>query len=243
MVRKSGKKKRPPRISDSEWIVMKPFWDNGAMAARDLYDAVSAAQDWSYTTVKTMLSRLVKKGALDYTQVGNSYLYSPCFSRDEMVRTEVKSFSHRVLDGSLKPFLVGFFDGRNPSPGNLVDTLPLSPGGGRSEQVLEDIQAAGAPVVLDEEGPARHVDSHHRPVIALLDCLDRPVPLPLIDSQTILPQKQFAPPRQHVPMCVTDSAVDETRHGGIHSGQGVFVHALAPPRRRTAELVRSRGSW
>jgi BlaI family penicillinase repressor len=115
MVRKSGKKKRPPRISDSEWIVMKPFWDDGAMAARDLYDAVSASQDWSYTTVKTMLSRLVKKGALDYTQVGNSYLYSPCFSRDEMVRTEVKSFSHRVLDGSLKPFLVGFFDGRNPS--------------------------------------------------------------------------------------------------------------------------------
>jgi BlaI family penicillinase repressor len=112
---KEKKPSKPPRLSESEWTVMKAFWENGALAARDLFAALPSNHGWSYKTVKTMLARLVRKGALEYTQVGNSYLYSARFSRDAMVRSAVKHFSRRVLDGALKPFLVNFFDEKNVS--------------------------------------------------------------------------------------------------------------------------------
>ena len=111
----SKKISKPPRLSEGEWIVMKPFWEKGALAARDLFASISSSSTWSYKTVKTMLARLVKKGVLEYTQIGNSYLYSPRFSKDEMIKAEVKKFSHHILGGSLRPFLVNFFEGRNPS--------------------------------------------------------------------------------------------------------------------------------
>ena len=115
MKRRAKKVSSPPRLSEAEWIIMKPFWERGALAARDLFAALSSNNQWAYKTVKTMLARLVKKAALEYTQVGNSYLYRARFSQEAMVRAAVKNFSHRVLDGALEPFLVHFFEGREPS--------------------------------------------------------------------------------------------------------------------------------
>ena len=74
-----------PRLSDMEWEVKKPLWKQGPMAARDIYESVPDSFGWAYETVKTMLARLVKKGVLIYDQVGNSYLYSPMFTRSEMM--------------------------------------------------------------------------------------------------------------------------------------------------------------
>jgi len=115
MSEKDKKKTKPPRISEAEWIVMKPLWEKGDLAARDIYASLPPNHKWSYKTVKTMLARLVKKGVLEFSQIGNSYLYHPGFTHNEMVRYEVKTFSRRVLDGTLKPFLVNFFEGRRPS--------------------------------------------------------------------------------------------------------------------------------
>jgi BlaI family penicillinase repressor len=106
---------KPPRLSEAEWTIMKRFWEKGALAARDLYAALPPSHTWSYKTVKTMLARLVKKGALHYRQIGNSYLYDARFGRDEMVKSAVKHFSRRVLDGALRPFLVSFFEDKRPS--------------------------------------------------------------------------------------------------------------------------------
>ena len=114
-LQKMNPAKKVPRLSQAEWTVMKPLWDNKAMAARDIYQALPPSHGWAYKTVKTMLARLVKKGALEYTQVGNSYLYKPCHSRKEMTHSEVRGFKERVLDGALQPFLVSFFEGRQPS--------------------------------------------------------------------------------------------------------------------------------
>ena len=104
-----------PKLSETEWTVMKAFWDEGDLAARDVYAVLPPHHGWAYKTVKTMLSRLVKKGALEYSQVGNSYLYRHRIQREEMVRQAVRTFSDRVLGGAFEPFLVNFFEGRRPS--------------------------------------------------------------------------------------------------------------------------------
>ena len=97
-----------PKLSDMEWEILKPLWEKGPMAARDIYEEVPKEHAWAYKTVKTMLARLVKKGALTYDQIGNSYLYRPVYPRGEMTHAAVTSFVQRVFDGALNPFLAYF---------------------------------------------------------------------------------------------------------------------------------------
>lgn len=97
-----------PSISDAEWEVMKVLWDHHPLAASDVVRRLAGRRDWSPRTVKTMLNRLVRKGALTFRADGKRYLYSPAVSRRETVRAESQSFLHRVFEGSAGPMLVHF---------------------------------------------------------------------------------------------------------------------------------------
>ena len=108
MSRQSDSNDPLPSLSNAEWEVMKVVWDAGQSAARDVYAALPEDHGWAYKTVKTLLARLVTKGALDYVQVGNSYLYRPVYPRDEMMRKEVRGFVDRVFDGAATPGLAHF---------------------------------------------------------------------------------------------------------------------------------------
>ncbi|MBI4557700.1 MAG: BlaI/MecI/CopY family transcriptional regulator [Candidatus Hydrogenedentes bacterium] len=99
-----------PRLSEAEWEVIKPLWKHGPMAARDIYKDIPDKFGWAYKTVKTMLARLVKKGAVTYDQIGNSYLYRPVYSREEMTRSATGTFIQRVFDGAWSPLLAHFVE-------------------------------------------------------------------------------------------------------------------------------------
>jgi len=108
-----------PALSNAEWEVMKVFWQRGPLAARDLYSALPEDRGWAYQTVKTLLSRLVQKGALSYQRVGNSYLYKAACSRKQMTRREVADFVDRVFDGAPSPVLAAFIERSDLSPEDL----------------------------------------------------------------------------------------------------------------------------
>jgi BlaI family penicillinase repressor len=103
-----------PKLSDLEWEIMKPLWEHGPMAARDIFDRVPEDFGWAYETVKTMLARLVKKGALTYDQVGNSFLYRPAFTRTEMAKVAAGSFLERVFDGGVSMLFASFMERATP---------------------------------------------------------------------------------------------------------------------------------
>jgi BlaI family penicillinase repressor len=97
-------------LAPAEWEVMKVFWERGELAARDVFAALPKGHGWAYKTVKTLLSRLVAKGALTYEQVANSYLYRAAVKRDEMTRQEVRSIFQRLASQALKPVLAHFIE-------------------------------------------------------------------------------------------------------------------------------------
>lgn len=99
-----------PAISDAEWEVMKVLWEKGPMAARDVFKALAIETKWSIQTVKTLLSRLAAKGAVEYDQVGNSYLYRAAVKRDAVTHKETKGFLNRVFDGAAFSFLAHFVE-------------------------------------------------------------------------------------------------------------------------------------
>jgi BlaI family penicillinase repressor len=99
-----------PALSPAEWLVMTVLWEREALDARGVFAALADDREWAYQTVKTLLSRLVAKGAVEYDQVGNSYLYRPAVARDEMTREEVRSVLERVVGAAVSPVLAHFID-------------------------------------------------------------------------------------------------------------------------------------
>lgn len=97
-----------PRISEAEWAVMEVLWASAPATARDVHAALGSDRDWTLHTVKTLLARLLDKGALDHEVEGKRYLYSPAVSREECVREESRSFLERVHRGEASPLLARF---------------------------------------------------------------------------------------------------------------------------------------
>ncbi|NLC44446.1 MAG: BlaI/MecI/CopY family transcriptional regulator [Clostridiales bacterium] len=100
--------KEVPQISDSEWKVMKVIWDKPPYTAKRVIEELSSSSDWQPKTIKTLLSRLVKKGVLGYDNQDRSYLYYPLFKEEECIREENHSFLERVYNGSLNLMLTKF---------------------------------------------------------------------------------------------------------------------------------------
>jgi BlaI family penicillinase repressor len=96
------------QISDAEWIVMNLIWRSSPIEAAEVVDQIAAANGWSQATVKTMLHRLVRKGALATAQNGKKYLYSPAVRREACVRQASRSFLERVFGGDATPALIHF---------------------------------------------------------------------------------------------------------------------------------------
>lgn len=99
-----------PVLSPAEWRVMTTLWEQGELDARGVYSVIADEREWAYQTVKTLLSRLVAKGAVEYDQVGNSYLYRPAVPREEMTRQEVRSVIDRVVGAAVSPVLAHFIN-------------------------------------------------------------------------------------------------------------------------------------
>jgi BlaI family penicillinase repressor len=99
-----------PALSPAEWRVMTTLWEHGALDARGVFSAIADEREWAFQTVKTLLSRLVAKEAVEYDQVGNSYLYRAAVPREEMTRQEVRSVFDRVVGAAVSPVLAHFID-------------------------------------------------------------------------------------------------------------------------------------
>lgn len=99
-----------PKISESEWLVMRVLWSKSPLAAQEVFEQLDGKTKWKPKTVKTLIDRLVNKGAVKYEKDGRRYLYYPAVGRDECITTERRSFVRRVYGGVTKPMLAAFLE-------------------------------------------------------------------------------------------------------------------------------------
>ena len=95
------------KISDAEWLVMQIAWERREVSAADVIERLSGAS-WSHRTIRTLLARLVSKGALKTSTSGRRYLYRPAVAKADCVRQESRSFLKRVFAGNAAELLVHF---------------------------------------------------------------------------------------------------------------------------------------
>jgi len=78
--------KKTPRISETEWEVMKVVWAEAPCSAGQIIERLTRADPtWHPKTVKAFLNRLVKKRALGFRKEGRAYLYRPLAREGECV--------------------------------------------------------------------------------------------------------------------------------------------------------------
>jgi len=115
----------PAGLSPAEWEIMKVMWQRGPSAARDVFASLPEDHGWAYKTVKTLLSRLVAKGALGYDQIGNSYLYRALAERESMTRQEVRGVLQRLISHTCSPVLAQFIQESNLTDKEIRDLKKL----------------------------------------------------------------------------------------------------------------------
>jgi predicted transcriptional regulator len=93
------------RISDAEHAVMEVLWEEAPLAASDVADRVDPERGWSVRTVKTLLSRLLAKGALVHEEEGRRYLYRPAIAREDFVERESEKLLDRMFGGRVTPLV------------------------------------------------------------------------------------------------------------------------------------------
>ena len=87
------------RISEAEYAVMEVLWDKSPLTAAEVCAVVCEARGWSLATVKTLLGRLVGKGAIKTQPDGRRYLYMPMIARVEYVDGESRRLVDRLFGG------------------------------------------------------------------------------------------------------------------------------------------------
>lgn len=113
--------KKIPKISESEWVVMKVIWFENPITANRIVDALSDSTKWSPKTIKTLLNRLVKKGVVGFERKGREYDFFPIVEEDVLVKEESRSFLKRVYGGAVKPMIAMLVESEDLSDEDIED--------------------------------------------------------------------------------------------------------------------------
>ncbi len=115
-----------PKISDTEWEVMRVVWARHPITAAEVIEALSAKDpSWHPKTARTLLARLARKKALGYRAEGRSYVYTPLVAERECVDAVSESFVSRVFGGSLRPLLAHFVERQKLTEQDLAELQHL----------------------------------------------------------------------------------------------------------------------
>ena len=97
-----------PQISNAEWEVMEVVWALGPSTPAEIIDRVATGREWNHRTVRTLLSRLIDKGALRREEDGPRSIYRAAVSRRSCVREEGRTFLNKVFGGDATSLIVHF---------------------------------------------------------------------------------------------------------------------------------------
>ena len=107
------------KITDSELEVMKLLWQAGdALSVTEIREALQRARGWEATTVKTLVSRLVSKGAL-LQEKRNVFYYSPAISEREYNAWATDNLIRRLYNGSAKDLVAALVHSEGLSQADL----------------------------------------------------------------------------------------------------------------------------
>lgn len=110
-----------PAMSDAEREVMKVFWDHGPMGVRDVLSRLTeSGQEWTRSTVVTLLHRLQAKRYLECDRTQYAFTYRPIESREDVMHARIKELAGELTGGDAVPLMLAFAERHRFSAAELA---------------------------------------------------------------------------------------------------------------------------
>jgi predicted transcriptional regulator len=111
--------KKKYELTEGEWAIIQAVWSNEPCAAPTVQEELECWKGWSYSTVKTMMDRMVGKGLLKTERIRNLILYRSAVTKKDAQRSEIMRAVKRAFDGALTPMMQFLLDDNSLSPEQL----------------------------------------------------------------------------------------------------------------------------
>ncbi|MEE2566116.1 BlaI/MecI/CopY family transcriptional regulator [Hyphobacterium marinum] len=84
--------------SPSEMSVLKALWTQSPLGAREIHERAGSSRDWSYSTTRTLIARMVDKGLIERGDAHGLAVFHPRATKAQVLSMMVRSFSAQVFD-------------------------------------------------------------------------------------------------------------------------------------------------
>jgi BlaI family transcriptional regulator, penicillinase repressor len=99
-----------PQLSPAELELMKVLWDADGLSAREVHERLAEQLGWAYSTTRTTLERMVRKGLVSKSSFHGLHLYTAAVSRAAGLARLVRDFARQVVETSHAPVVSLFAD-------------------------------------------------------------------------------------------------------------------------------------
>lgn len=108
-------------IPESEQAVLEVLFEQAPLSATQVADRIGPVRGWSLQTVKTLLSRLVGRHAVDYDVDGRTFLYKPAIRREDLAGAQARRLIDRMFDGRAAPLVAHLAERGELSPEDIAE--------------------------------------------------------------------------------------------------------------------------
>src|SRR5213594_1141717 len=105
VVKRLGMPKQVIELTEAEWAIIKAVWENEPCAAPSIQEKLHKQTDWTYSTVRTLMDRMVAKRLLTAEKIRNLTLYRSAVTRQQAQRGELLYALKNAFNGALTPML------------------------------------------------------------------------------------------------------------------------------------------
>ncbi|WP_084420262.1 BlaI/MecI/CopY family transcriptional regulator [Henriciella litoralis] len=113
------------QITPAELEIMNVLWEEPGLGATEIAEALKDDKSWNIRTIKTLVGRLVEKGALSTEPDGRRYLYKPEIKRGEYQKKEAKQFVDRMFGGRAAPLVAHLADAEGLTAQDIAELEAL----------------------------------------------------------------------------------------------------------------------
>ena len=92
-------------LTESEWSIIKAVWETEPCTAPAIQERLSKSTGWHYSTVRTLMDRMVSKGLLSAKKEGKLTIYSSTITRADAQRGELFYALKHAFNGALTPMV------------------------------------------------------------------------------------------------------------------------------------------
>jgi BlaI family penicillinase repressor len=117
--------KKDLRLSENEWVILQTVWDLEPCTAPTVQEELLDVKGWAYTTVKTMMDRMVRKGLLKADKIRTLYFYKAAITSAQAKKSEITKTLRLTFDGALAPMMQFLIENEKISDAELDELQRL----------------------------------------------------------------------------------------------------------------------